>query len=377
MMTKKRYTLRNRIIISLVLVLCILLFVRGCLHKKKPLPSPAVSVTTTKVIQKDVTLTTHAIGNVQPTIAVSIKSRVEGQLLSVGFKEGEYVKEGQIIFEIDPHPYQVALEQAKANLARDQAQLENLQKLLVRYGQLVKKGYISKQDYDASEANVKAQAATVLADKASVSNATLNLGYCTIRAPISGRTGNLLVSQGNLIKANESAPLVVIHQIKPIYVAFSLPEAQLEAVKKAANNGTVYVTIQTKNSNAKLAAKLSFIDNAVDKNTGMILLKALYPNNQEEIWPGQYVDVTLPIAEIKNALLLSTRAIQEGPDGSYVFIVNKDSSVTLKPIKLGEVVNDATTIVNNLPAGATVVATGQSQLIDGSKVRVISDSDSR
>ncbi len=374
MKTKKRYITKKRIIIGLVLVICIMLLLRGCFHQKKQASSPAVSVTTTKVIQKDVTLTTHAIGNVQPTIAVSIKSRVEGQLLSVGFKEGEYVKEGQIIFEIDPHPYQVALEQAKANLARDEAQLENLQKLHERYGQLVKKGYISKQDYDASEANVKAQAATVLSDKASISNATLNLGYCTIRAPISGRTGNLLVSQGNLIKANESTPLVVIHQIKPIYVAFSLPEAQLEAVKKAANNGIVYITIQTKNSNTKLMAKLSFIDNSVDKNTGMILLKALYPNSQEEIWPGQYVDVTLPIAEIKNALLLSTRAIQEGPEGSYVFVLNKDSSVTLKPIKLGEVVNDATTIVHDLPAGTTVVATGQSQLIDGSKVQVVAES---
>jgi multidrug efflux system membrane fusion protein len=351
-----------------------MLFLRGCLHQKKQPTSPVVSVTTTKVVQKDITLTTHAIGNVQPTIAVSIKSRVEGQLLSVGFKEGEYVKEGQLIFEIDPHPYQVALDQAKANLARSQAQLENLQKLLVRYEQLVKKGYVSKQDYDAAIANMKAQAAAVLADKALVSNAALNLGYCTIRAPISGRTGNLLVNQGNLIKANESTPLVVIHQIKPIYVAFSLPEAQLEAVKKAANHGIVYVTIQTKNSNAKLIAKLSFIDNTVDKNTGMILLKALYPNTQEEIWPGQYVDVTLPIAEIKNALLLSTRAIQEGPEGSYVFVVNKDSSVTLKPIKLGAVVNDAATIVNDLPVGTRVVATGQSQLIDGSKVQVIPES---
>lgn len=366
---------KKRMIVGLMVIICMVLFLRGCFHQKKQQTTPIVSVTTTKVVQKNVMLTANAIGNVQPTIAVSIKSRVEGQLLSVGFKEGEYVKASQIIFEIDPHPYQVALDQAKANLARDKAQLENLQKLLVRYDQLIKKGYVSKQDYDASVANMKAAAATVLADKALVSSAELNLGYCTIRSPISGRTGNLLVNQGNLIKANESAPLVVIHQIKPIYVAFSLPEAQLEAVKKAANHGTVYVAIQTKNSSAKLIAKLSFIDNSVDKNTGMILLKALYPNNQEEIWPGQYVDVTLPLTEIKNALLLPTRAIQEGPEGSYVFIVNKDSSVTLKPIKLGPVVDDSATIVNNLSAaGTTVVATGQSQLIDGSKVQVISES---
>ncbi len=359
---------KKRIIVVLILIIGVFFFTRNYFHQKKSISVPAVSVTTTKVIQKDVTLTTQAIGNVQPTVTVAIKSRVEGQLLSVGFKEGEYVKEGQIIFKIDAHPYEVALDQAKANLARDQAQLENLHKLNLRYGELVKKGYISKQDHDASKANVKAQEATVLADKSLVANAELNLSYCTVHAPISGRTGNLLVNQGNLIKANENAPLVVIHQIKPIYVAFSLPETQLEAIKKAANHGEVNVTIQTKNSSTKLAATLSFIDNSVDKNTGMILLKAQYANSHEEIWPGQYVDVTLPLAEIKNALLLPTRAIQEGPEGSYVFIVNKDSTVSLTPIKLGALVKDNMTIVNDLPTGTTVVVTGQSQLIDGSKV---------
>lgn len=372
-MTKKRYITKKRIIFALIVVVVITFLLRGCFQKTKQAPSAAISVTTAQVFQKNVTLTTHAIGNVQPYVAVSIKARVEGQLLSVGFKEGEYVKEGQIIFEIDPHPYQVALDQTKANLARDQAQLENLQKLLVRYGQLVQKGYISKQDYDAAEANVKAQAATVMADKALVSNAELNLGYCTIKAPISGRTGNLLVDQGNLIKANESSSLVLINQIKPIYITFSLPEDQLDAVKKATNHGVVYVTIQVKNSKTKLIAKLSFIDNSVDKNTGMIELKALFPNEHEEIWPGQYVDVTLPITEIKNALLLPTRAIQEGPDGSYVFIVNKDASVSLKPITLGAVVDSQTTIVNDLPLGTTVVATGQSQLIDGSLVQAVTE----
>lgn len=370
-MTKKHYITKKRMIFVLIVVVVITFFLRGCFHKTKQTPNAVVSVTTAQVFQKDVSLTTHAIGNVQPYVTVSIKARVEGQLLSVGFKEGEYVKEGQVIFEIDPHAYQVALDQAKANLARDQAQFVNLQKLLERYHQLVKKGYISKQDYDAAEANVKAQAATVMADKALVSNAELNIGYCTVRAPIAGRTGNLLVNSGNLIKANESAPLVVINQIKPVYVAFSLPEDQLDAVKKETNLGNVYVTMQTKNSNTKLIAKLSFIDNSVDKNTGMILLKALYQNDHEEIWPGQYVNITLPIAEIKNALLLPTRAIQEGPDGTYVFVVNKDSTVSLKSITLGEVVDDQMTIVYDLPVGTTVVATGQSQLVDGSYIQVM------
>lgn len=364
----KKYPLTKK---NIVIVFCLLLVcafvIKSCLPKDQHTTNTAISVTTTKVFQKDVTLHAQAIGNVQPYVTVSVKSRVEGQILSVGFKEGDYIKEGQVIFELDPHSYQVALLQAKANLARDQAQLENLKKQLVRYKQLVKKGYISKQDFDATEANMKAQAATVMADQALVSNAELNLSYCTIKAPISGRTGSLLVQQGNLVKANENSALVVINQIKPIYITFSLPEQQLFAVKNATANGAIYAAIQTKNSNAKLIAKLSFIDNTVDKNSGMIQLKALFSNEHEEIWPGQYVDVTLPVTNIKNALLLSTRAIQEGPDGSYVFIINKNMKVEQKPIHLGEVIENDT-IVKDLPAGTLVVATGQSQLIDGSNV---------
>lgn len=369
-MKKKNSFTKTRIIAALIIVVVIAVCLRSCFHHAKQTPSAAISVTTANVIEKDVTLTTHAIGSVQPYVTVSIKSRVEGQLLAVGFKEGDYVKEGQVIFEIDAHAYKVALEQAKANLARDQAQLENLKKLLERYGPLVKKGYISKQEYDAAEANMKAQAATVIADKALVANAELNISYSIIKAPICGRTGNLLVDQGNLVKANESTALVVINQIKPVYVEFSLPESQLAAIKKAMSHGVVFVTIQPKQSDAKLIAKLSFIDNAVDKNTGMIQLKALFPNEHEEIWPGQYVDVTLPLAEIKKALLLPTRAIQEGPDGSYVFVVNKDLSVSAKTITLGAVVDDYT-IVHDLPLGTTVVATGQSQLVDGSVIEPV------
>lgn len=367
-MTKIPYLTKKRVLFILIAIgLIVWLYQSYFSQKKQPQTAP-ISITTSKVEQKDVTLTTHAIGNVQPYVTVSVKSRVEGQLLSVGFKEGEYVKAGQVIFQIDPHSYQVSLEQAKANLARDQAQLENLQKLLVRYGQLVEKGYISKQDYDAAEANVKAQAATVLADKAAVANTQLNLDYCTIHAPISGRTGNLLVNQGNLIK-NDTTPLVIINQIKPIYIVFSLPEQLLDDIKNESDSGTVPVTIKSRGNSNILQAELSFIDNAVDVTTGMIQLKALFPNKHEEIWPGQYVEVILPFQKIKQALLIPTRAIQVGPDGSYVFVVKEDSRVKMQPITLGPVIEE-NTVIKGLAAGTIVVNTGQSQLVDGSLVQV-------
>lgn len=365
-MTKTPYTKRVLIIVTVIGI--VFWFSKSYFHPAKPLMASKVSVTTDKVTQRDVTLTAHAIGNVQPQLTVAVKSRVEGQLLSVGFKEGDYIKKDQIIFQIDPHPYKVALEQAKANLARDQAQLENLQKLLERYSQLVKKGYISKQDFDAADANVKAQVATVMADKSAVDNAQLNLDYCTIHAPISGRTGKVLVNEGNLIKVNDSSPLVIINQIKPIYVVFSLPEHELENVKEEFAHGAVPVAIQSKNLSKTYLAQLSFIDNTVDPTTGMIQLKAVFANNQEEIWPGQYVDVTLPTAKVKKALLVPTRSIQAGPTGPYIFAVKADSHVTVKPVTVGPVIADDT-IIQGLSADTVIVTTGQSQLVEGSVVQ--------
>lgn len=369
-MIKIPYFTKKRALIIIILIILGILGYRSYFSHHKKMPTPSVSITTSTVEEKDITLTTHAIGNVQPYISVSVKSRVDGQLLSVNFKEGDYVKAGQVIFQIDPKPYQVALDQAKANLARDQAQLENLKKLLERYAELAKKGFISKQDYDAAIANVKAQEATILADKATVENAQLNLNYCTIHAPVSGRTGSLFVHPGNLIKTNDTTPLIIINQIKPIYIVFSLPEQQLEAVKEETLHGLVPVTIKTKGTSSTLyKGELSFIDNSVDATTGMIQLKAIFANEHEEIWPGQYVDVILPIEELKKALLLPTRAIQIGPEGAYVFVVKEDSHVTIKPITLGPVINE-NTVISGLPSGTIVVNTGQSQLIEDSLVRI-------
>lgn len=361
-----RFFTKKRLFYAVMAILLIAL-ISHCSHSKKSTQSQAIAVTVSPVQQKDVTVSSHAIGSVEPSVTVAVKSRVDGQLLSVGFKEGDYVKEGQIIFQIDPEPFRVALQQAEANLAHDQAQLENYKKTLERYVPLMKKGYVSKQEYDQAEANSKGQEAAVMADKAAVANAELNLSYCTIRAAISGRTGNLLVNPGNLVKATDSSSLVVINQITPIYITFSLPEQQLHSIQQELKNGLLPVYLHIKNQTDHLEGQVSFIDNTVDSSTGMIKLKALYKNQQEELWPGEYVDVTLPYKTLHQALLIPTRAIQVSPDGAYVFVVDKHSTVSLKSIKTGAELNDDT-VVEGLTAGETVVLTGQAQLVDGSIV---------
>lgn len=361
---------KRRVALALILIFAAIFLFYFFVKNKKEIPVNAISVTAAKVQKKDVTIRAHAIGNVVPYLSVSVRSRVDGQLLEVGFKEGDYIKEGQKIFQIDQRPFQVASDQAAASLLRDQAQLENYKNILKRYTSLTNKGYISKQDFDQANANVKSQEAMIEADKATLANAKLNLNYATIVAPISGRTGSLLINQGNLVKMTDSNPLVIINQITPIYVNFALPEQQLPYIQQAMQNGSVAVSFQRQGQNTVLQGKLSFIDNAVNTDTGTIQLKALYDNTKEELWPGSYVNVSLPMYDIHDALVVPTRAIQAAPDGSFVFVVNSDSEVHKKMIKVGpEVVGD-TVIVDGLKEGERVVTTGQIQLIDGSKVQI-------
>ncbi|MBV8802872.1 MAG: efflux RND transporter periplasmic adaptor subunit [Gammaproteobacteria bacterium] len=356
----------KKYIISIsTVVVVISILIHFYMKPSKDAKSTPIAVSVSAVQQKDVTITTHAIGTVQPFVTVSVKSRVDGQLIAVGFKEGDYVEEGQVIFQIDPKPFRVALQQAQANLAHNQAQLEQFKKTLERYKPLVKKGYVSQQEYDQAAANAKGQEAAVLADKAAVANAQLNLDYCTIRSSIAGKTGNLLVNSGNLIKTTDINPLVVIDKMSPVYVNFSLPEQALSSIQQEMKKGKLLVDLQVKNQSTILQGQISFIDNTVDSTTGTIKLKAIFDNKHEELWPGEYVDVTLPYAKIQHALLIPTRAIQASPDGSYVFVVGKDSSVTLKTIKTGAVLNNDT-IIEGLTVGDIVVLTGQAQLVDGS-----------
>lgn len=361
--------LRSKRVWLSFLVVCLLAWVLHSyyVHSKNP-PENSIAVTVTQTKQKDMLIEAHAIGNVQPSVTVAIKPRVDGQLLAVNFKEGDTVSENQVIFQIDPAPFRVALDQAKANLARDQAQLSNYQKIRDRYIPLVKKGFVSKQDFDQADANVKAQEAAVLSDQSAVAAQQLNLDYCTIRSPITGKTGNVSINQGNVARVSDLAPLVVINKITPLSITFSLPEKQLALLQQELNQGKVPVMLRSKHNNAQLQGELSFVDNTVDTSTGMIKLKAEFANEHQELWPGEYVDVTLPLTTVKSALVVPTRAIQAGPDGSYVFVVNKDLHVSIQLVKTRNVVKDET-IIEGLAKDSVIVTTGQAQLVDGSLVR--------
>lgn len=355
--------------IILIAIALLVLVILAIIYATNRLPHPRQNftfVSVTPVVQQDVTVYADVIGNVQPPVTVAVKSLVDGQLLKVGFKKGEFVKKGQILFEIDPRLFEVALQQAKANLAHDQAQLTAAGLSLERNRKLLAGKYVAQQDFDQLQANYTSAEATVAADQAQVSNAALQLSYCTITAPIDGRTGDLLIDVGNLIKANDTNPLVIINQIAPIDVKFSISEKQFVLVKEYAH-GVIQAKLDA-NPTVVKTGKISFIDNAVDTQTGMIQLKASFPNDDFYFWPGQFIRITIPLMNLKQALLLSTRAIQAGQNGSYVFLVTKNNSVKIRQIKVGPVVGDRTVITSGLQGGDLVVSEGQLNLTEGAKI---------
>jgi len=310
-----------------------------------------------------------AIGNVEAYSTVGIKSQVGGTLMHVHFKEGQDVNKGDILFTIDPRPYEAALKQAEANLARDKAQMENSRVEVRRYADLVKKGYIAQEQYDQIVTNAAALEATVNADEAAVENARLQLGYCSINAPVSGRTGSLLAHKGNLIKANADSDMVVINQIQPVYVNFSVPESDLSEIRKHIALGHVSVEALTTNNEKPEVGKLTFIDNTVDAATGTIALKATFDNRQRVLWPGQFVTVRMTLTTIRDAVVAPTQAVQTGQQGQYVFVV-KEGSAELRPVKVGITHQDVSVIEEGLSPGEQVVTDGQLRLMPGAKVEI-------
>jgi len=311
-----------------------------------------------------------AIGNVQAFSTVSIRALVGGQLTRVSFREGEDVRRGQQLFTIDPRPYEAAWQQAQANLARDEAQLRNAQSEAVRYADLVKKDYVTKADYEKITSGAEAAKAVVAADRAAVENARLQLSYCNIVAPIDGRTGSLMVHAGNLVRANDTSPLVVINQVTPVYVQFAVPEGELSRLRARGGLG-VPVTAAPKQGGSPLAAgKLSFIDNAVDTTTGTITLKAVFGNQNRALWPGQFVTVAVTLQDRPNAVVVPSQAVQTGQRGQFVYVVKEDQSVEMRPVKVAETVDQQSIIETGVGPGETVVTDGQLRLTPKSHVEV-------
>ena len=337
--------------------------------KQKP-ADERVPVTVAKVEQKDVPVQLSAIGNVQAFSTVSIRALVSGQLTRVSFREGEDVRRGQQLFTIDPRPYEATLLQAQANLARDEAQLRNAQSEAVRYADLVKKDYVTKEEYEKITSGAEAAEAVVAADRASVENARLQLSYCNIVAPIDGRTGSLMVHAGNLVRANDTSPLVVINQVTPVYVQFAVPEGEISRLRARGGLGVPVAAAPKQGGSAIATGKLSFIDNAVDTTTGTIALKAVFGNQNRVLWPGQFVTVAVTLQDRPNAVVVPSQAVQTGQRGQFVYVVKEDQSVEMRPVKVAETVDQQSIIETGVGPGETVVTDGQLRLTPKSHVDV-------
>jgi multidrug efflux system membrane fusion protein len=366
---KRNLRLTSRLLIPLFI--CLGLVFTAC-SKKEQGPNPAmmtVPVTVGKVQQQDVPVQVRAVGTVESFSTVTIRPQVGGILQKAYFHEGEDVKKGEILFQIDPRNYQAELAQAEANLQRDIAQAKNAREQATRYQGLVQKDYVTKEQYDQMRANADATEASVEASRANVQNARLNLGYCTIRSPIDGRTGNLLVHEGNVVKANETA-MIDINQVRPIYVRFSVPEKNLPDIRKFNASGQLKMQAADQQEQQTVSGTLSFIDNAVDRTTGTILLKGTFENTDVRLWPGEFVDVTLTLTSRPKAILVPTQAIETGQDGQFVFVVKQDLTAEQRPVVSGFAFQDQTVIEKGLTPGETVVTDGQLRLLPGSKVEI-------
>jgi multidrug efflux system membrane fusion protein len=313
-----------------------------------------------------------ANGVAEPMQTVAVQAQVNGVLQRVNFSEGQSVQAGQVLFQIDARPYIAVLDQARGQLARDEATAANARRDATRYAALVKEGYVTSSQADQAEATAVSAAATVAADRATVQKAALDVANCTIRAPISGRTGSLLVRMGNLVKANSDPPLVVINQIQPILVRFSVPQSQFPDIQRYYRSGNALQVRATpsEGTGIPIDGSLAFVDNNVDSTTGTVLLKARFSNPEGTIWPGQYMSVALQLYVDPNALTLPAPAVMTGQQGTYVFTV--DTTLTAKQtlVRVSRTVDSLTIIASGLREGDRVVVDGQSRLIPGSKVAI-------
>jgi multidrug efflux system membrane fusion protein len=332
--------------------------------------SPAVPVSTATVEQKSMPLALTVIGSAEAYSNVAIHPQITGQLTSVDFKEGEDVAKGAIIFTLDFRPLEAAFEQAQANLARDMAQATNARSSASRYADLKTRGIATAEQADLARTAADALEATVEADRAAVENAKVQLQYATIFAPISGRTGALMVHEGNLVRANDATPLVVINQVSPIYVSFGIPEGQLPDLKRYMAQGSVGVDAAAPGETVTSKGKITFIDNAVDATTGQIKVKAEFPNSDRRLWPGQFVNVALTLKVEPNAIVIPSAAVQNGQQGNYVFVLKPDRTVDLRPIAVDREAAEDTIVRNGLTPGELVVTDGQLRLTAGSKVSI-------
>ncbi len=334
-----------------------------------PHRAEAVPVTVAKAVQRTVPVQIHAIGRVEAYSTVAVKSQVDGQIAHAYFSEGQFVKQGDPLFLIDPRSYEAKVKEAEASLAKDMAEAEDADLQAQRSEKLFKARVVSRQEYDNARTKALAANDAVRQDRALLEDAKVQLSYCYINSPINGRTGSLQIHAGNLIKANGDNPLVTINQVVPIYVGFSVPERHLPEIKKfmAIRQLDVEAIVPAEGQDPE-QGMLSFLDNTVDVSTGTVKLKGTFANPEQRLWPGQFVNVILTLTERPNSILVPSRALQTGQSGQYVFVVKSDFTVELRPVVTGDTLDDSTMIESGLKAGEIVVTDGQLRLVPGARV---------
>jgi membrane fusion protein, multidrug efflux system len=342
---------------------------RGQKSAKANTPPPAVPVGVATVKQRDFPVYLTGLGSVLAFNTVSLKTRIDGQITEVNFQEGQDVKIGQLLIQIDPKPYDVALATAQANLQRDEAQLNYAQVQFERQKALYNSGVIAKQDLDTQEASLGQYQGTIAADKAAIDSAKLNLFYTRITSPINGRIGLRMVDIGNYVQAASTTPMVIITQLHPIAIDFTLPEDQLQAVRQRMKDGTLEVDVYSRDDQTKLSTgKLLTIDNQIDQTTGTAKLKAVFENPDNNLWPNQFVNVHLLLETKKDAITMPVAAVQRGPQGTYTYVVDSNNTVQLRPIQLAMTQGNTAVIASGLQPGERVVTDGQEKLQAGSRV---------
>ena len=366
---------RRVIVIAIAILVCVLL--AACRQgndsngrrARASGPPPAVPVGVATVKERDFPVYLTGLGSVLAFNTVSLKSRVDGQIMQVNFQEGQDVRKGDLLIVIDERPFKVALAQAQANLQRDEAQLANAKAQYERNKALYESGVIAKQDLDTMQASFGQYEGTIAADKAAIDSAKLNLTYCRITSPIDGRVGLRQVDPGNYVQASSNTPMLVITQMHPIAVVFTLPEDQLQSVLQQMRKGPLQVDVYGRDDQTKLSAgKLLTIDNQIDASTGTAKLKAVFENPENTLWPNQFVNVHLLLETRKDAITAPAAAVQHGPQGTFTYVVDNDNTVKMQPVQVALTQGTTVVIASGLQPGDRVVTDGQEKLQAGSKV---------
>jgi len=329
----------------------------------------AAPVTIATVTRRDVPIEIRNFGTVEAYSTVAVKTQVSGGLMQVHFKEGQRVKSGDMLFTIDPRPFEASVKQLQANLAKDTFQAKNAKRQADHSADLLKKGAATQDEYENTKTIADAMEATVAADNAALENARIQLSYCFIRSPVDGAAGRLLINQGSIVKEND-LPLVVLNQVKPIYAAFTVPQQHLPDIRRRMAQSPLEATASIPGENETYRGTLTFIDNTVDATTGTIRLKATFGNEQVQLWPGQFVNVVLILSTQKDAVVVPSRAIQTGQQGPHVFVVRPDKTVEVRPVAVGWDLDSDSVIKEGLEKGEIVVTDGQLRLGPGTSVEI-------